>query len=79
MANIAIEFPPSSFSAEQKEYLMRILVSMNTAVSDPTVQELSILPPKPLVGSIYYFNTLLTGITAVGFWGYGTTGWVQLG
>lgn len=80
MSTIPLEHPPAEFTAEQAAYLARMFSSASSAVElSHIVPDVSIVPAKPAIGAIYHFNTIVGPITTIGFWGYSSTGWVQLG
>lgn len=81
MANISSEQAPSHLDADLISYLDRMRREIQLAFN--TISQLSVLyvlPAKPQVGKIYYFGAAIptTAITAEGYWGYKSTGWVQI-
>lgn len=81
MSTISGEQPPSSTSPELAEYLARMFRDVDIAVDNTDMLEVRyILPVKPVVGKLYYFGAAIptTAITAEGYWGYKSTGWIQI-
>lgn len=79
---IPLEQPPYSTDENLKEYLSRMFNNVNISLQQShIIPRQNTLPARPEVGGIYYFNAAIpsTSITAEGYWGYKSTGWVQLG
>jgi hypothetical protein len=81
MANISAEQAPAELPIVLREYLERMFVDIGFAVQQNNQMPiLYSLPDKPKKGKIYFFGQVINpDITAEGYWGYKTTGWVQLG
>jgi len=75
-----MEQPPINIDPALSEYLSRVLTNLeNTQVSLDKIQPITIVPTRPVIGKIYYFSTaILPSITAEGYWGYKSTGWIQI-
>ena len=78
--SLSIEQSLGLFNEDQSSYLERMWrrISKELNRSDQFVKR-DVLPSKPIVGKVYYFNSAIGPITAEGWWGYKSTGWVQLG
>lgn len=76
-----IEQPPYNTDLKLSSYLLRVLGMLERNIKlVEKIQPRTALPSRPEVGKIYYFSsTVLPTITAEGYWGYKSTGWVQLG
>jgi len=81
MAVITIEVPPQEFNDAEREYLVRQLVKINTALMQSNYfPPRYTLPAKSKPGEVVYFAAaILPDITGEGLWLYKTTGWAQLG
>ena len=76
-----IEQPPEGTDDKLKEYLSRMFINVDLALSNrDQLKKCSVLPDKPSIGKVYYFTQVIGAtITAEGYWGYTSSGWVQLG
>ena len=75
------EQPPIGTEGKLAEYLSRMFKDAKIADSQSDQLRVRyILPDKPQIGKIYYFGAAIgtTAITAEGYWGYKSTGWVQI-
>jgi len=71
---IQIESPPSSTDNVLATYLLRIFRAINISLSNNSKIAVSgSLPPKPVVGKLYYFK--LGVIADEGVYVYKSTGW----
>lgn len=82
MSLIPDEKVPDGVESKLSEYLQRMFHFAK--LSDDTATQLvrlTAVPNKPITGKLYYFSSAVatTPITAEGYWGYKSTGWVQLG
>ena len=75
------EIPPEDFTQDQIEYLQRMFrYAKKEDEEQDLVPKRDKLPIVPEIGRLYYFNSaILPNITAEGYWGYKSTGWVQIG
>lgn len=81
MASITVEIPSKGFDNEQKDYLVRQFVKINSAFATTnSFQPRYTLPNKYQVGDVYYFAAAIpaASITGEGLWLYKTTGWTLL-
>ena len=79
---IGSEQPPEDVDVPLKEFLSRQFVQVNIALEQNNDFDVRyVLPAKLRVGKIYYFGAAVatTPITGEGWWGFKSTGWVQLG
>lgn len=79
------ESPPESLPEDVREYLQRMFIDVENSFRKPAkFPERKEMPYKPQLGDVHYFGNPAThsyaaAITAEGFWGLKSTGWVQLG
>ena len=83
--NLSGEAVPDSVEEELREYLNRKFIEIENAFQAPSkFPERKEMPYKPQIGDVHYFGNPAThnydaAITAEGFWGLKSTGWVQIG
>jgi len=82
MSNLSHEVPPEGLPDNIKEYLARMFLNVDIALSrGDTLPKLTAPPIRPVTGKIYYFSNAVAAhpvITTAGYYGY-TTAWVFLG
>ena len=79
MKEIPLEQPPVNTDPMLAEYLNRMFNNVNLmAIDQYNYDVINIVPVKPKIGCVYYFGAAVGVITAEGWWGYKSTGWVQL-
>ena len=73
--------PPADISSELRRYLLKMFEEVNSSIySADEIEPRTRMPERPVIGKIYFFkNVIGTIITEEGWWGYKSTGWVQLG
>ena len=77
---IPIEQPPEGTDADMADYIVRQLVTINTALQRNRFNPQYVLPNKLFVGLVVYFgDAILPDITQEGLWLYKSTGWELLG
>lgn len=74
------EQPPKSTEPVLREYLSRVNTEISYQIDDSNkITRYTALPDKVFAGRLYYFKNAIpshTVITAEGFYGYKSTGWV---
>lgn len=72
--------PPENTDKDLKEYLVRVLTSLESRVLNNNLfPTLTSLPVKPIKARLYYFsNAILPNITVEGFWAYIGGVWVKV-
>ena len=80
MPSISSEQPPIDTDIYLAEYLNRMFVDINIALSqNGKAPKLTVLPDKPQSGNYYYFSIpILPDITHIGFWGYVEGTWKEI-
>ena len=82
MASIAQEQVPQGTDQELRSYIDRLIININIALNGVNIHPgRTALPDRPTAGAIYYFSAAISGdpvITAEGFYGYISTGYVAL-
>ena len=77
-----MEQPPASTDTQLTGYLVRQFSALeNKSLQLGNLEILTALPPKPVVGKVYYFkNVISPTITVEGAWVYKSTNvWTLLG
>ena len=83
--SITQEQPPINVERELREFLVRRFIEIGNEFNRPgKFPERKEMPYKSQIGDVHYFGNPAThaydaAITAEGFWGLKSTGWVQLG
>ncbi len=78
---IPIEQPPSTTASELAEYLQRMMILIDIALNNKKLNTYNVLPNKPIIATIYYFNQAIAGdpvITEEGAYIYTSTGYKAL-
>ena len=83
--SLSNELPPFELEDDVRNYLIRRFNEVELEFTKPigfTIERIAV--DKPQIGNIYYFGDPANynydvAITAEGWWGYKSTGWVQLG
>lgn len=71
---------PLDLPEKLAQFLTRQITDLESKINGATVQKLTALPTRPVIGKQYYFkNAIAPTITGEGLWLYKSTGWVQLG
>lgn len=82
MSAIDIEVPTKGFDDNQREYIVRQLVKIDSALrtTNRFAPRYS-MPAKYQIGDVYYFMAAIpsTDVTGEGLWVFKSTGWAQLG
>lgn len=80
MGFLASEQPPVGTDENLTEYLARMFSQIDIALANSgSLSKRNIAPGKPIIGKIYYFNIAIPAhpvITAEGYYGFKSTGWV---
>jgi hypothetical protein len=76
-----MENVPQGIPDVVREYLYRQLAYLESKfLTKDLLPRLDVLPNKPVVGQLYYFNRVIApSITVEGVWVYKSTGWAFLG
>jgi len=79
------ETTPESVEEELREFLTRRFIDISAEFEqEPSYPVRKMMPYKPQIGETYYFpdptgHNFDVAITAEGWWGLKSTGWVQIG
>lgn len=81
MRFIKQEQAPNQEAPILTRWLMRLVYDINDSIrTHNRFEPYATLPEKYQAGEVYYFSqAVLPDITAEGYWGYTSGGWVQLG
>ena len=75
-----METVPKNTDTELAAYLQRQFTRLDLLIQSNTIQRLTSLPSKPVIGKIYYFiNTIPPTIASEGVCVYKSIGWSYLG
>lgn len=75
------ELLPANIDPDLSLFLRNNFIDINIALGNVNqIERINAIPDKLSIGKIYYFNNAIptTPITSEGWWGFKSTGWVNI-